>query len=216
VEWHTEPYLSMLQSARQARRRFHNYKDHRPRGPLRRGLSSTRTSHFASVTSPTACALLAPLDSSSVSLRGALKGRVFLTSTTASSRHDGVTCSAHLRILSLRTSSRYPSGTNRSSVEELCRRTEIPSADAVLCVDPTPTWTRFSAPSPSIKAIIQAPASGHLLSGASVWRTGTSSATTSQAGGVEPASQRPVPPTPPIPIPALRDQATLTQLIDQV
>ena len=147
-------------------------------------------------------------------IRG-FKGRVFLTSTTASSRHDGVTCGTYWRILSLRTSSRIRSGTDPSSVEELCRRIEIPSADTVLYVGPTPTWTRLSAPPPL--------SSDH--SGASQWGICFQERPWEQRAHRRPRHRKlaesslqikDAPPTPPILIPALRDQAILTQLIDQV
>jgi hypothetical protein len=62
--------------------------------PLRRNLPSTYTLRFASMVSPTACALSVPLDSSlasSTSLQGALKDASSFTSTAASRRYDKVT-----------------------------------------------------------------------------------------------------------------------------
>jgi hypothetical protein len=92
----------------------------------------------------------APLDSSLCIPARGFEGRVILTSTAAPlgtmerpTAPIGATRPSDI-LLGVRD------GAHRSSVEELHCRREILSAEAVLlCSDPPPAWTRFSAPSPS-------------------------------------------------------------------
>ena len=102
----------------------------------------------------TVCALLAPSQSSlasSPSLQGGFEGRVILTSTAGSLRHNVATYGSRRRISSLRSSRQCPDSADRSSVGESRCRTEILSTDTVLLYfDPTPA-EHVSAPLPSIE-----------------------------------------------------------------
>ena len=140
---------------------------------------------LASGASCTVCALLAPSPSSpasSPSLHGGFEERVILTSTAGRFRHNVATYGSHRRISSLRSSRRCPDSADRSSVEESRCRTEILSTDTVLLL----LWLRNTVQRLSPRSSDLPGASRWKPAfGPSVGETGTSSATTSHAGGIK-------------------------------